>query len=155
MRAKKALPLFLIALVALSAPVMPGAVHAQQPSTVQIPQPGVPEILTMEAKFVRAAYNNEGYAILGYQASNRSIGEEWMLLEVGLALRAGVPDYTLLRGAISLDIPDGKTLPLPSIMDTARVTRWPSSNGRRSSATPSTTSRRTRAARARSSSSPT
>jgi hypothetical protein len=117
MRAKKALPLFLIALVSLSAPVVPGAVHAQQPSTVQIPQPGVPEILTMEAKFVRAAYNNEGYAILGYQASNRSIGEEWMLLEVGLALRAGVPDYTLLRGAISLDIPDGKTLPLPSIME--------------------------------------
>ena len=46
---------------------------------VQIPQPGVPQIITMEGKFVRASYNREGYVILGYQASNRSIGEEWML----------------------------------------------------------------------------
>ena len=41
--------------------------------TVQLPKPGVPEILTLEGKFVRAAYNNEGYVILGYQATNRSI----------------------------------------------------------------------------------
>ena len=62
-------------------------------------------------------YNNEGYAILGYQASNRSIGEEWMLLEVGIALRDDVPDYTLLRDALSLETPDGKTLPLPTIVE--------------------------------------
>ncbi len=71
----------------------------------------------MEAKFVRAAYNNEGYAILGYQASNRSVGEEWMLLEVGMALRDNVPDYTLTRDALSLELPDGQTLPLPSIIE--------------------------------------
>ena len=46
--------------------------------------------MTMEGKFVRAAYNNEGYVILGYQATNRSVGEEWMLLEVGMTvLRQG------------------------------------------------------------------
>ena len=33
---------------------------------VQIPQPGVPQIITMEGKFVRASYNREGYVILGY-----------------------------------------------------------------------------------------
>ena len=55
--------------------------------TVQIPQSGVPQIMTMEGKFVRAAYNNEGYVILGYQASNRSVGEDWMLLEVGMTVR--------------------------------------------------------------------
>jgi hypothetical protein len=69
----------------------------------------------MEGKFVRAAYNNEGYVILGYQAANRSIGEEWMLLEVGMTLLGRTPDYTLKRDALSLETPDGKTLPLPSI----------------------------------------
>ena len=57
--------------------------------TVQIPNPGVPQIMTMEAKFVRAAYNNEGYVILGYQVNNRSIGEPWMLLEVGMTVMDG------------------------------------------------------------------
>jgi hypothetical protein len=80
-----------------------------------MPQPGVPQIMTMEGKFVRAAYNNEGYVILGYQVSNRSIGEEWMLLEVGMTVRDGTPNYTLKRDALSLDTPDGTTLPLPSI----------------------------------------
>jgi len=87
---------------------------AQAP-TVQIPQPGVPQIMTMEAKFVRAAYNNEAYVILGYQVNNRSIGEPWMLLEVGMTVLDKTPAYTLKRDAISLDTPDGKTLPLPSV----------------------------------------
>ena len=65
--------------------------------------------MTMEGKFVRAAYNNEGYVILGYQLANRSIGEEWMLLEVGMTVRDNVPDYTLKREALSLETPDGKT----------------------------------------------
>ena len=84
---------------------------------VQIPRPGVPQIMTMEGKFVRAAYNNEGYVILGYQASNRSIGEEWMLLEIGMTVRDKTPDYRLTRDALSLETPDGKTLPLPSIIE--------------------------------------
>ena len=71
----------------------------------------------MEGKFVRAAYNNEGYVILGYQLANRSLGEEWMLLEVGVTVRDGVPDYKLTREALSLETPDGKTHPLPSISE--------------------------------------
>jgi len=45
------------------------SVHAsgRQQAGVQIPQPGVPQIMTLEGKFVRVAYNNEGYVILGYQ----------------------------------------------------------------------------------------
>ena len=69
----------------------------------------------MEANFVRAAYNSEGYVILGYQVANRSLGQEWMLLEVGVTIRDKVPDYDLTRQALSLETPDGKTLPLPSI----------------------------------------
>jgi len=93
--------------------------HAQQkpPVVVDIPKPGVPQVMTMEAKFVRAAYNREGYVILGYQASNRSIGDEWMLLEIGATLMDGVKDYTLKREALSLETPDGKTLPLPTVSE--------------------------------------
>ena len=115
MKNRKIASLVVVGLMSAWAPATP--VDAQTKPTVQIPDPGVPEVLTIEAKFVRAAYNNEGYAILGYQASNRSVGEDWLLLEVGLALRDGVKDYTMLRSALSLDIPDGQTLPLPSIME--------------------------------------
>jgi hypothetical protein len=53
--------------------------------------------------------------ILGYQASNRSIGDDWMLLEVGMTVLGNTPEYTLTRAALSLDTPAGKTIPLPSI----------------------------------------
>ena len=85
--------------------------RAQDKPVVQIPQPGVPQIITMEGKFVRASYNREGYVILGYQASNRSIGEEWMLLEVGMTILDDIPDQRMNRSAISLETPDGKTIP--------------------------------------------
>ena len=112
----KTLSIVIVALVAVCAPaVLPVAAQTQQPPKVQMPQPGVPEIMTMEGKFVRAAYNNEGYVILGYQVSNRSVGEEWMLLEVGMTVRDNTPAYDLKRDAISLETPDGTTLPLPTI----------------------------------------
>lgn len=103
----------LLGLTLWSVPVH-GDAQSQQPPTVQIPQPGVTEIMTMEGKFVRVAYNNEGYVIIGYQLVNRSLGEEWMLLEVGMTVRDGVPDYKLTRDALSIETPDGKTLPLPT-----------------------------------------
>jgi hypothetical protein len=90
---------------------------AQEPPKVQIPQPGVPQIMTMEGRYVRIAYNNEGWVTLGYKLANLSVGEKWMLLEVGVALRDGVPDYDLTRDAVSLETPDGKTIPLPSIAE--------------------------------------
>jgi len=108
--------LFAAGLLFLCAPILPTNVQAQAP-TVQIPQPGVPQVMTMEGKFVRAAYNNEGYIILGYQPANRSIGEEWMLLEIGVTLRDDVKDFRLTRDALSLETPDGKTLPLPSVTE--------------------------------------
>ena len=115
---KNTIRLLLVAagLLFLCAPIAPTNVQAQAP-TVQIPQPGVPQVMTMEGKFVRAAYNNEGYIILGYQPANRSIGEEWMLLEIGVTLRDDVKDFRLTRDALSLETPDGKTLPLPSVTE--------------------------------------
>src|SRR5262245_64015611 len=68
---------------------------SQQP--VQIPNPGVPQIMTLEGKFVRVAYNNEAYVILGYQIANRTVGNDWIMLDVGLTLMEKVKDYTLKR----------------------------------------------------------
>ena len=119
MKSRQALVVAIVGLMSLWPLQTKGDAQGQEKPkpTVQIPQPGVPEIMTMEAKFVRAAYNNEAYVIMGYQASNRSVGEEWMLLEVGMTVMDKTPDYKLNRDAISLETPDGKTLPLPSIME--------------------------------------
>lgn len=114
MSKKRLLSLAAVGLMSMWALAAPGA-RAQEAPKVQIPQPGVPQIMTMDGRYVRAAYNNEGYVILGYRIVNLSVGEEWMLLEVGFTLRDGVPDYDLTREALSLDTPDGKTIPLPSV----------------------------------------
>jgi hypothetical protein len=118
MKTTHSLSLIAVGLLAIWAPGSSPALAQDKPKVqVQIPNPGVPEGMTMEGKFVRAAYNNEGYVILGYQASNRSVGEEWMLLDVGMTVLDKTPDYTLKREAISLDVPDGKTVPLPTISE--------------------------------------
>jgi hypothetical protein len=116
MNSPRALSVALVGgLICLSPLQAKGDAQSQEKPIVQIPQGGVPQIVTLEGKFVRAAYNNEGYVILGYQATNRSVGEEWMLLEVGMTVLGKTPDYRLTRDAISLETPDGKTLPLPSV----------------------------------------
>ena len=96
-----------------------GHAQSEQKPVVKVPESGVPQIMTLEGTFVRAAYNREGYAILGYHVANLSIGEEWMLLDFGVTLREGVSNYTLTRDAVSLETPDANTLPLPSVEDTA------------------------------------
>jgi hypothetical protein len=118
MRHTTALSLTLAGLLALCPATSPIAARAQeQKPQIKIPQAGVPQIMTIEGLFVRAAYNNEGYAILGYKTANMSVGDEWMLLEMGATLREGVSNYTLKREALSLDTPDGTKLPLASVDD--------------------------------------
>jgi hypothetical protein len=95
---------------------------------VKMPEPGVPQIMTLEGRYVRAAYNNEGYAILGYRAANLSQGEPWILLEFGVSLRDGVPTYVLKREALSLSTPDGKEVPLPSTAEYRKVNLEPLQN---------------------------
>jgi hypothetical protein len=87
----------------------------KQKVQVKVPDAGVPQVQTLEGRYVRVAYNNEGYAILGYRLANDLVGQDWMLLEVGVALRDGVKDYVMKRDALSLSTPDGKELPLPTI----------------------------------------
>ena len=117
MDSKRLFSALIVALMSAWSLQMNGEAQTQEKPAVQIPNPGTPQVLTMEGKFVRAAYNNEGYVILGYQASNRSIGEEWMLLEVGMTVLDNVPDYKLTREALSLETPDGKTIPLATVME--------------------------------------
>jgi len=90
--------------------------QAKQVPQVKIPEAGVPQVMTIEGSFVRAAYNNEGYVILGYKTANMSLGDEWLLLEVGATMRDGNPNYKLTREALSLDTPGGKVT-LPSVED--------------------------------------
>ena len=60
-------------------------------------------MMTLEGKFVRVAYNNEGYVILGYQIANRTVGQDWIMLDVGITLMeqheeaAGTVHARLLR----------------------------------------------------------
>ena len=117
MDSRRAILMALVTLTAIWPLQATDDARTQDKPAVQIPKPGVPEVLTLEGKFVRAAYNREGYVILGYQASNRSIGEEWMLLEVGMTVLPDTPDYRLKREDISLETPDGKTIPLPSAVE--------------------------------------
>jgi hypothetical protein len=105
----------LVTLISMELFVASGDAQDPQRPTVQIPKPGVSQIMTLEGTYIRAAYNNEGYAILGYRLANMSIGEEWMLLEFGATVRDGVPNYTLTRDTLSLDTPDGKKIPLASV----------------------------------------
>jgi hypothetical protein len=101
----------------LTLPAFAGNDQAQEPPKIKIPEPGVPQIMTLEGRFIRVAYNNEGYVILGYRVANLSVGEKWMLLEVGITVRDGVPDYTMTRDALSIETPDGQTIGLASVQD--------------------------------------
>jgi hypothetical protein len=117
MKAWRLLSLASVALFSIWPLATSGLAQKEQKPTVQIPKPGVPQIMTLEGTYIRAAYNNEGYAILGYRVANQSIGEEWMLLEFGATVRDDVPNYTLKREAVSLETPDGKTIPLAPVME--------------------------------------
>ena len=117
MRTGSLMSLALVGLISVGPTAASHDAQEQQKPTVKIPQAGVPQIMTLEGTYVRAAYNNEGYAIIGYRLANLSLGEEWMLIEFGTTLRDGVPDFTMKRDALSLETPDGKTIPLPSVDD--------------------------------------
>ena len=90
-----------------------GSQGTQKPQ-VAIPKPGVPQIMTLEDRFVRIAYNNEGYVTMGYRLANGLVGQEWILIEVGATVRDGVPNFKLMRSDITLSLPDNSTVPLPT-----------------------------------------
>ena len=102
---------------------------AQQPQ-VEYPKPTVPEVFTLMGKFVRVAYNNQGFVTLGYQVAQRSVGEEWIMLEVGLTMRSPAKDFTLKREHLSLKTPDGASIPLATQSDFAKAGYLPALQNR-------------------------
>jgi hypothetical protein len=98
-----------------------GGVPAGAQQEVVPPKPTVPEIFTLMGQFVRVAYNNQGFVTLGYQIAQRSVGEEWLMLEVGLTMRSPSKDYTLKREHFTLKTPDGSVIPLATQGDYAKA----------------------------------
>ena len=108
--------------VACSTLVGAGSQGSQgQKPTVAIPNPGVPQISTLEDRFVRVSYNNEGYVTMGYRLANSLQGKEWIMLEVGMALREGVQAFKLPRTNVWLSTPDGGKVPLPTQTEYSQV----------------------------------
>jgi len=113
----------LVALVVFCA----GAVSAQD---IKKPEPTVPEIFTLTGQFVRVAYNNEGYVTLGYRVANDSVAEDWMLLEVGVTMRAPTKAQTMTRDSLSLMLPDGSTIGLATQKEFGEAGHLPALNTR-------------------------
>ena len=95
---------------------------------VEVPQPTVPEVFTLQGQFVRIAYNNEGFVTLGYRLANDSVGDEWMYLQVGMTLMPGVKGQTLKREAISVKTPDGTVVLLATQQEYAAASYLPALN---------------------------
>ena len=79
---------------------------------VTAPQPTVPQIFTLMGQYVRVAYNNEGFVTLGYRVAQQSVGDEWLMLEVGLTMRSPAKNYTMKRENFTLKTPDGGAIGL-------------------------------------------
>ncbi len=90
-----------------------GVAAAQEPPLqVTKPQPTVPEVFTMMGQFVRMAYNNEGFATMGYRLAQEQVGKEWIMLVMGVTLRKPTEDYKLKREHLWVVTPDGTKVPL-------------------------------------------
>jgi hypothetical protein len=75
----------------------------------------------VEGTFVRVAENGEGWVVLGYEIANSSVGNEWMLLDVGMTVMQGVKGQKITRDQVKLVTPEGKVLPLPSDEEFAKA----------------------------------
>lgn len=72
------------------------------------------EQVGIEGTFVRVATNDEGWVVVGYRIANDSVGEEWMLLDVGMTLTGKGAVHTVARDDIKLVTPGGQVLSLPT-----------------------------------------
>jgi hypothetical protein len=107
-----------------------GAFAAPQQQEVVPPVPTVPQIFTLAGQFVRVAYNNQGFVTMGYQVAQRSQGEEWLMLEVGLTMRSPAKDYTMKRENFTVKTPDGTVVPLATQKDYAAAGYLPAIRNR-------------------------
>lgn len=71
--------------------------------------PGVDRL----GQYVLKQFGPELWAVLGYRFANSQIGDEWMIIEVGLSSPAG-QNATVKRENVFLRSPDGTRVPLPT-----------------------------------------
>ena len=102
----RALERWTIVLIAVAAIAGPGAAIAEEAAAED------KQKLAVEGTYVRIGYNDEGWVTMGFRTANNSVGEEWMLLEVGLTVQQGVADHTLKRPDIALVAPGPRVVPL-------------------------------------------
>jgi len=72
------------------------------------------ENVAIEGQFIRVAEDAEGWVVMGYTIANDSVGQEWMLLNVGLTVQGEDKEQALYRDDITLVTPDHEVLTLPS-----------------------------------------
>jgi hypothetical protein len=72
------------------------------------------EKVSFPGTYVRVAYNEEGWVTLGFRLANNSVGDDWMLLQVGLTVQGKREKFMLHRDNIELVIPGPKVVPLAS-----------------------------------------
>jgi hypothetical protein len=77
--------------------------------------PQEPELkVGIKGELVRVAHTNDGWVTLGYRTANNSVGQEWMLLEIGMTVMPGTAPQVIKRDAITLTTPNGVEIPLAS-----------------------------------------
>jgi hypothetical protein len=97
---------FVSVAIAVGIVAMPATVTTQE-----TPAAGAQKV-AVEGTFVRIGFNDEGWVTMGFRTANSSVGEKWMLLEVGMTILRGVKDYTLKRSDIALVTPGPKVVQL-------------------------------------------
>lgn len=100
----------LIVTIAMGLPAVAAAAEekaAEEPSqTISIP-----------GRFIRIAVTQDGWVTLGYKTANNSVGEEWMLLDVLLALPYGVSETRIERSDIAVVAPGSQVVQLATQME--------------------------------------
>jgi hypothetical protein len=94
----------LMCFVALATGVVATAEEGQEPELK----------IGIKGELVRVAHTNDGWVTLGYRTANSSVGQEWMLLEVGMTVIPGTPPQKITRDDVSLTTPQGVEIPLAS-----------------------------------------
>ena len=72
------------------------------------------EKVSFPGTYVRVAYNEEGWVTLGFRLANNSVGDDWMLLQVGMTVQGKREKFMLSRDDVTLVVPEPKMVPLAS-----------------------------------------
>jgi hypothetical protein len=98
----------LFALIAVAAAGVGAGVSLAEEETGTVVRPR----MEMKGAYIRVAYNTEAWVVLGFQTANYSLGQDWMLLEVGMTLLKGEDNQDCTREEVKLLTPEGNLIAL-------------------------------------------